>query len=881
MLDSLLYRLVSYCFLLTFITGTAFAQLEPSLAGNSAQLTYTENQGALTVDASLTVFTNVSSKQVLEGYVQISGNYDLDEDSLIISLGSTPIAAVWDEPLGRYRLGGFATGGSTNDKALDYQALFRSIQYINKSDTPNVVVRTVSFQVTDANGTSNTFTRNIGINPVNDAPWYYNSNSSIPADTLVYTAEEDKLKNIFPNAYDLEGDGYTVAVSSTAETEGTVVVNGANPKSVDFLSAPDFVGTDYFELSICDENDGLLCTNTVFKVNVTQVNDPPRILNFGARVDSIYYGADPDSLIDICIETLDLEGDNSAIQTITTTTGDPYQYGTVSQTGDLCFDYDANPDALGSEFLKVIICDDNPIAPRCDSVVIQVQIPTVNTAPAFATAGKDTVIIGGLVNEVLEVAIQVTDRERDDIILTRDTVLMGNLDSLSASIVGDSLKFTYHPNPDDSATQAVLRFNICDDRPVSLCSELTVIVPINYLPVLVNDAGGIVNNIYLPLLKNTQIDSCVSMVDFNSNSVFESSITSTAQGTLISSVDNTNDRICMNYTPDTDFIGLDTVTLTICDNGDPEGCTDIEIVCEVFETNTAPVLTDADLMTYTATFEVNENDTISMCLPFVDVEGDSVYLESFDSLSGPGNFTFELSGTNICMNYLPDLNQYGTAETMVTICDDNDYPICQTYVVALNLNPVNYTPILGVDEIEIFNADEFTMDLLDNDADPEDEGLFIVQDQTPATVLGDIVIENDSVIRYIPNPDEYKGTDEIIIIICDKGIPEVCVESILKVKFTLPIPPLKAYEAFSPNGDGINDVWWIDGITEFPNNTVYVTDQYYNVIYEAKGYDNHGIIWTGTSLKKSGNGPADDGTYYYVVDTGTGKRLTGFVVLKR
>ncbi|MBK6836378.1 MAG: gliding motility-associated C-terminal domain-containing protein [Bacteroidetes bacterium] len=63
---------------------------------------------------------------------------------------------------------------------------------------------------------------------------------------------------------------------------------------------------------------------------------------------------------------------------------------------------------------------------------------------------------------------------------------------------------------------------------------------------------------------------------------------------------------------------------------------------------------------------------------------------------------------------------------------------------------------------------------------------------------------------------------------------------------------------FSPNGDGINDNWYIEDILSFPKNEVHVYNIYGQEVYTKKGYAND---WKGTF-----NG-ADlpDGTYYYVL----------------
>lgn len=63
---------------------------------------------------------------------------------------------------------------------------------------------------------------------------------------------------------------------------------------------------------------------------------------------------------------------------------------------------------------------------------------------------------------------------------------------------------------------------------------------------------------------------------------------------------------------------------------------------------------------------------------------------------------------------------------------------------------------------------------------------------------------------------------------------------------------------FTPNGDGVNDNWYVEGILNFPENEVFVYNIYGNQVYSKKSYAND---WQGTY-----NGSElPDGTYFYVI----------------
>ncbi|MCD6017054.1 MAG: hypothetical protein K0S53_175 [Bacteroidetes bacterium] len=69
------------------------------------------------------------------------------------------------------------------------------------------------------------------------------------------------------------------------------------------------------------------------------------------------------------------------------------------------------------------------------------------------------------------------------------------------------------------------------------------------------------------------------------------------------------------------------------------------------------------------------------------------------------------------------------------------------------------------------------------------------------------------------------------------------------------------YNGFTPNGDGINDVWLIDNIEKFPNNKVFIYNRWGNAIFHTTNYNNADNSWDGKL-----NGQAiDAGTYFYII----------------
>ena len=82
----------------------------------------------------------------------------------------------------------------------------------------------------------------------------------------------------------------------------------------------------------------------------------------------------------------------------------------------------------------------------------------------------------------------------------------------------------------------------------------------------------------------------------------------------------------------------------------------------------------------------------------------------------------------------------------------------------------------------------------------------------------------------------------------------------------------KSY-GFSPNGDGVNDGWVIEGITSYPNSVVQVFNRSGKLAFKKKGYQND---WDGISnqISNSGNSRLPVGPYLFIIDLGNGSTPT-------
>lgn len=98
---------------------------------------------------------------------------------------------------------------------------------------------------------------------------------------------------------------------------------------------------------------------------------------------------------------------------------------------------------------------------------------------------------------------------------------------------------------------------------------------------------------------------------------------------------------------------------------------------------------------------------------------------------------------------------------------------------------------------------------------------------------------------------------------------------------TIPVSDFFIPQGFSPNGDGINDLFVIRGIEYYPENTLVIFNRWGSKIFEASPYEN---TFDGYSTSSATIGAAElpVGTYFYVLDLGDGSDpIKGTVYLNK
>jgi gliding motility-associated-like protein/uncharacterized repeat protein (TIGR01451 family) len=136
---------------------------------------------------------------------------------------------------------------------------------------------------------------------------------------------------------------------------------------------------------------------------------------------------------------------------------------------------------------------------------------------------------------------------------------------------------------------------------------------------------------------------------------------------------------------------------------------------------------------------------------------------------------------------------------------------------------------------------------------------------------GEVVLTPDMRVIYTPDLDFCNGRqpDVFTYELCSNGGCDTA-----RVEVIVVCDKIKIHNGFSPNGDGVNDVFVIEGIENFKNNTVSVYNRWGNEVMKTKGYKND---WNGTWHNQS----LPDGTYFYLLNDGEGHILSGYVEIMR
>lgn len=264
------------------LAGTGLTN-EPVLSNiELTDLTFTEGDGSKVITSTISV-ADADDTNIESAVVQITGNYQNGGDVLEFT-NTANITGTLDLANGKMTLTG-------SDTKANYQTALRSVKYINSSDDPGTLVRTVSFTINDGDGNSNIVSRQITIVVVDDAAQLSDQNEPF----FVTEGEEAKITNRHLSITDPD-DPYlryqllTLPQSGTLRRYGTILSlendflqNDIDEGIITYTHGGGEASEDSFDYQVINSSQEILLSGT-FIINIVTVNDPPAFIDVPASI---------------------------------------------------------------------------------------------------------------------------------------------------------------------------------------------------------------------------------------------------------------------------------------------------------------------------------------------------------------------------------------------------------------------------------------------------------------------------------------------------------------------------------------------------------------------------------------------------------------------
>lgn len=274
-----------------------------SITLSIANASYTENDGWMTLDASLSV-ADVDDTQLTRARIVITSNFEVGVDELNAALPGG-LSASWDGVTGTLTLTGAATRAA-------YRDALRSVRYRNLSEDPIAATRTIEWQVDDGAGWSAADSLSLAVSAVNDAAsialtsglasytegdgWLTLDSGLTIADaddavltgarvrlSIGYESGVDELSVASPGTFTINWDSATGTL--TLSGSGTLAEYRSALRSVRYRNASDSLSTTNRTLR-WDLHDGTAWgTHDDLALSITAVNDAPVLSLGSAAID--------------------------------------------------------------------------------------------------------------------------------------------------------------------------------------------------------------------------------------------------------------------------------------------------------------------------------------------------------------------------------------------------------------------------------------------------------------------------------------------------------------------------------------------------------------------------------------------------------------------
>ena len=264
----------------------------------------------------------------------------------------------------------------------------------------------------------------------------------------------------------------------------------------------------------------------------------------------------------------------------------------------------------------------------------------------------------------------------------------------------------------------------------------------------------------------------------------------------------------------------------------------------------------------------NSSETISLISNDLGLDEG---LRSFSIVEYPEHGVVEVL-PDYSVTYTPEANFHGNDIFKYRVCNTDGS--CDEADVDITVFNVDYQPHAINDTIYVDYITEVSVDVLANDNGINDEPLTLEIVDFSENHSDSKVSENK--IVYIPSRG-FWGKDTLLYRVCDDE-GDCATGHLIAYVSEAKIHDYFIPEAFSPNGDGINDLFLIPEIRNLENIGLTVFNSWGDIVFQTDNYENNWDGYANTGLYKGKK--VNPGTYYYMIKLeGAKEKLTGFVYI--
>ena len=697
----------------------------PVIITTAAPLAYTENDPATAIDPGLNV-SDVDNTNLTGATVTISANYANGQDLLGFT-NQLGITGSWSAATGVLTLSGTTT-------VANYRTALRSVTFVNSSDAPSTLTRTISFVASDGTANSIAATRDISITPVNDASVLaavegtslaYSENAAATAITATITASDLDNTNLAGATIQITGNyqngqdvlSFTNTGSITGSwnaTNGTLTLSGSDTvanyqaalRDVKYQNTSDnpsgLTRTVSFTV-----NDGTVSSNTVIRnIAVTPVNDAPvatitpvtyaateqvalTLKNTGLSINDVDAGTGSMTVtLSVTEGTLTVTAGGSGAVVTNSGTSSVTITGTVTQINNLLstdatstVSYTDNTDTPSASATLTLQVNDNGNTgggPLTNSDSATINITEVNDPPVLAAIGNQSV------NEGATLTFTATATDADLPGQTLTYLLDAASLALGMTINSATGAFSWTPTEGQGGLTPSVTITVTDNGSGNLTDSETFTITVNEIntaPVLAAIGNQSVNEGATLSFTATATDA-----DLPGQALtYSLDAASLALGMTIDA--NTG---AFSWTPTEAQGGLTpSVTITVTDNGSGNLTDSETFTITVGDTNLAPVLAAIGNQS------VNEGATLSFTASAIDSDLPSQTLTySLDAASLALGMTIDANTG--AFSWTPSEAQGGlTPSVTITVTDNGTGLLTDSETSTITVGDTNSAPVLA------------------------------------------------------------------------------------------------------------------------------------------------------------------------------------------